>query len=83
MRVCVRARAFYFKLSNPDNSRTAWDIDMKIGTPVKQSQTFNFDDYKPVCTHTAWKTRLWSRSTGMKKSRNHGSVIKNYYVQKT
>ena len=33
----------FFNVSNPDNSQTARDIDMKFGTPVKQSQPFNRD----------------------------------------
>ena len=37
-------------------------------------------DYKLVCTHTARKTRWWSRFTGMKTGRNHGGVIKKYLI---
>ena len=37
---CVRVCPI-FNFSNPDNSYTAWDIDMKFSTPVKQSQPFN------------------------------------------
>ena len=40
MCVCV---CLIFNISNLDNLQTAWDIDMKIGTPVKQLQPFNCD----------------------------------------
>ena len=52
--VCVRVRVCVcpiFNLLNPDNSQTAWDIDMKFGTPLKQSQSFNRD-----CFHDNWCT---------------------------
>ena len=42
MYVCVRVYLI-FNVSKPENSQTAWDIDMKFGTPVKQSQPFNRD----------------------------------------
>ena len=41
MYVCVRVCPI-FNVWNPDNSY-AWNIDMKFGTPVKQSQPFNRD----------------------------------------
>ena len=42
MYVCVCVCPI-FNVSNPDNSSTAWDIDMKFDTPVKQPQPFNRD----------------------------------------
>ena len=36
-------------------------------------------NYNTVCTHTVRKTRLCSRSTGVKTGRNHGGVIKKYF----
>ena len=56
--VCVRVCPI-FNVSNPDNSWMAWDIDMKFGTPVKQSQPFNRDYF-----HDNWCTicdfmRFW------------------------
>ena len=39
---CVRMCPI-FNVLNPDNSQTAGDINMKFGTPVKQSQPFNRD----------------------------------------
>ena len=54
--VCVCACVFMcpiFNIWNPDNSCTAWDIDMKFGTLVKQSQHFNrdyfHDNWCPIC----------------------------------
>ena len=52
-----------FNVWNPDNSETAWDIDMKFGTLVKQSQYFNrdyfHDNWCPICDFmefwTFWK----------------------------
>ena len=42
--VCVYVRVCpIFNVSNPDNSKTAQDINMKVCTPVKQSQPFNRD----------------------------------------
>ena len=42
-----------FNVSKPDNSYTAWDIDMKFGIPVKQSQSFDrdyfHDNWCPIC----------------------------------
>ena len=52
--VCVYVRVCsIFNVSNPNNSSTAWDINTKFGTPVKQSQPFNrdyfHDNWCPIC----------------------------------
>ena len=44
MRVCVCVCMYQiFNFSNPNNSLTTWDIDMKFGKLEEQSQPFDRD----------------------------------------
>ena len=52
--VCTWVRACpIFNVLNTNNSYTAWDINMKFGTPVKQSQPFDrgyfHENWCPIC----------------------------------
>ena len=67
-----------FNVWNPDNSLTAWDINMKFGTPVKQSQPFNRDSFHdnwcPICNFMGFWI-LWKKERGSSNFRKIPAIV--------
>ena len=92
--VCVRVCPI-FNILIPDNSWTSWDIDMKFGTPVKQSQPFNrdyfHDNWCPICDFMVfwifWKKRRGSsnfrkmRAIALKLHTNISHPSRNFGIK--
>ena len=85
--VCVRVCPIS-NPSNPDNSLTAWDMDLKFGTPVKQSQPSNrdyfHDSWCPICDFMGFWI-FWKKSvaalTCLKFELSSSNYTQIYYIE--